>query len=99
MLVHSVIFYFKPEVTQEQTQDFLKGIYMLKEIPTVRAFYVGTPAETPVREVIDTSYGTMLTVVFDDIAGHDIYGPHSIHNAFIAKYNQLWEKVVVRDAD
>ncbi len=99
MLVHTVFFYFKPEVSEPQKTDFLKGIHMLEEIPTVRGFYVGTPAETPNREVTDKSFGTALTVLFDDVAGHNVYGPHEIHDAFIAKYKHLWDKVVVFDAD
>ena len=99
MLVHTVFFYLKPEVTEQQKADFLQGIHMLKEIPTVKGFYVGTPAATPDRPVIDKSYGAALTVIFDDVAGHDVYGPHKIHDAFIAKYKHLWERVAVYDAD
>jgi len=99
MLVHTVFFYLKPEVTEAEKKDFLEGIHMLKEIPTVRGFYVGTPADTPDRPVIIKSYGAALTVIFDDVEGHNVYGPHEIHDAFIAKYNHLWEKVTVFDAD
>lgn len=99
MLVHSVFFYLKPDVTDAEKADFLKGIHMLKDIQTVRGFYVGVPAATPDRPVIEKGYGAALTVIFDDVEGHNIYGPHAIHDAFIAKYKHLWQKVVVYDAE
>ncbi|MEQ9824376.1 MAG: Dabb family protein [Puniceicoccaceae bacterium] len=99
MLVHSVFFYLKPHVTEAEKADFMQGLQSLQAIPTVRGFYVGTPAATPARPVIDSSYDAALTVLFDDVAGHDVYGPHAIHDAFISKYKHLWERVVVYDAD
>lgn len=99
MLVHSVFFYLKPDVTEAEKGDFFEGLQTLEAIPSVKGFYIGTPAATPQRPVIDTAYGAALTVIFDDVAGHDVYGPHPTHEAFIAKYKHLWDKVVVYDAD
>ena len=98
MLVHFVLFYFKPEVSPEEREEFLSGIHMLNEIPTVRGFYVGTPADTPGRDVVRKDFDVALTVLFDDVAGHDEYGPHPIHDAFIDKYKHLWRDVAVYDA-
>jgi hypothetical protein len=99
MLVHSVFFYFHPEVTEAQALDFLDGIHMLEAIPSVRGFYVGRPAKTPDRPVVEKGFGVALTVLFDNLAGHDVYGPHPVHDAFIAKYKHLWSKVIVYDAE
>jgi hypothetical protein len=99
MLVHSVFFYLKPAVSEKEIIDFINGAHMLKDIPSVKLFFVGRPAGTPDRPVIEKGYGVGLTVVFDDVAGHDLYGPHPIHDAFITKYKHLWAKVVVYDVE
>ena len=57
------------------------------------------PSSTPPREVVDASYDCDLTVVFDDLNGHDAYQDDPIHHLFIKNCAHLWEKVRIYDAE
>ena len=39
-----------------------------------------------------------LVIIFEDLAGHDVYQIHSIHKAFLDEFRGLFEKVVIYDA-
>lgn len=99
MLVHTVFFYLKPEVSVDEKSAFIKEVETLGAIDTVQAIYVGTPAATPVRPVIQTDYTVALTVILNNLEDQDVYQDHQIHHDFIAKNSHLWEKVAVFDAD
>ncbi len=99
MLVHTVYFYLKDEVTESQAAAFAEDVKTLGGIETVKHIWVGTPAATPERPVIDNSYGVGLTTVFDSLADHDVYQVHELHLSFIARNKDLWAKVQIYDAD
>lgn len=97
MLIHTVFFWLKPGVTTVQRDQLVKDCReILGAIPTVRKLYAGVPAGTP-RGVVDNTYGVGLTVVFDDLAGHDVYQPHPLHEKFIERNKEIWDRVVVYD--
>ena len=98
MLVHTVYFWLKPELTAAQRADFRKGVESLGGIKAVKAIYVGTPAKTTKRPIIDDSYSFALTVVCADVAGHDAYQVHQIHDKFRTECAPFWAKVVIYDA-
>lgn len=97
MLVHSVFFWLKETGPAAHIEAFRAGVETLRAIPSVRAMYVGVPASTD-RPVIDRSYTVALTVVFDDLAGHDIYQEHPVHLDFVEHYKAYWERVLIYDA-
>jgi len=99
MFVHSVYFWLKDELTYEQLDAFRKHLAALGEIPSVKALYVGTPAATAERPVIDSSYTFGVTVVFDDVIGHDAYQVSPAHRAFVKEHSSMWDRIVVYDAD
>lgn len=99
MLVHTVFFWLKKELTADQAAQFRAGVDRLKAIPSADAVYVGSPAETAARPVIDSSYDICLTVLLQDIAAHDAYQADPIHQEFIATFKDSWEAVKVYDAD
>ena len=45
--IHTVFFWMKEDLTDEQKTDFLAGLKSLEQIETVRSIYIGIPAETP----------------------------------------------------
>ena len=97
MFVHTVYFWLKEGVTdaaREQLVSDCRGY--LGRIPTVRHLWVGRPAMTP-REVVDNSYGVGLTVVMDDVKGHDVYQAHELHKQFIERNRQTWTRVQIYD--
>jgi len=99
MLVHTVLFWLKKDLSADQAADFRKGVESLQNIDSAEAVYVGTPSDTPQRPVIDGSYDFCLTVVLKDIRAHDAYQADPIHQTFIAKYKEFWEAVKIYDAD
>ena len=99
MLVHTVFFYLKPEVTEVQRADFFIGVQILAQIPGVQAAYFGRPAGVPDRPVIEKGYAVALTALFVDVAAHNAYQVHPTHLAFIERYRDLWAKVQVFDSE
>ena len=99
MLVHTVYFWLKPELTAQQRADFRKGVESLGTMKAVKACYVGTPAKTQKRPIIDDSYSVALTVVCADVAGHDEYQVDPIHLKFVETFKTFWNKVQIYDAE
>lgn len=99
MLVHTVYFWLKPELTAAQRADFRAGVESLAKIKAVAQCLVGTPAKTVKRPIIDDSYSVALTVVCKDIAAHDEYQVDPLHLAFIEKFKTYWFKVQIYDAE
>jgi len=98
MLVHSVRFYLKPDLPAERRAALRAGLETLRAVPTVRQLFVGTPAPVPARPVIDAEFSFALTVIFDDLAGHDVYQTHPVHLKFIAENKSSWTSVAIFDA-
>ena len=99
MLVHTVYFWLKPELTAAQRADFRKGVESLGGIKSVEKIYVGVPAKTEKRPIIDDSYSVALTVLCKDIAAHDAYQVDPIHLAFVNTCKQYWNRVQIYDAE
>jgi hypothetical protein len=96
MLVHSVLFWLKPGTDKAR---FRAELLKLAAMPGLVSCYVGTPAATAKRPVIDASYDFALTVVVKDIAAHDAYQAHPLHTAFLAGCKEQWSKVQIYDAE
>ncbi|HQT21965.1 MAG: stress responsive alpha-beta barrel domain-containing protein [Sphingobacteriales bacterium 17-39-43] len=95
-IAHQVYFWLK---NPEDRQKLIEGVNTLKKIKTVRQIHVGIVAGTEKREVIDTSWGVSLLLFFDDIAGEASYQTDPIHLDFVKNYSNLWNKVVIYDAE
>jgi hypothetical protein len=98
MLVHHVVFWLKSDLSQDQKSLFVEKLTALKGIESLKFFQVGTPASTD-RPVIDRSYSYSLMTVFENMAGHDVYQVHALHQDFLSHCKTLWEKVVIYDAE
>ena len=96
MLVHSVFFWLKPDADAEA---FRRQIETLKDIQCAQAVYIGTPADTGDRPIIERSYSVALTVLFDSVADQNAYQVHPLHQAFIDECAGMWENVLVYDAE
>jgi hypothetical protein len=99
MLIHTVIFWLKKDLTEDQKVEFTNEVKTLGEISSVESFHLGTPAPTPKRPVIEDSYDYAITVVLKDMDAHDDYQVDPIHLDFIDKCKDMWERVVIYDAD
>ena len=71
MLVHSVYFWLKPDLTAAQRAEFRRGVESLVGIKSVEKVYVGAPAATERRPIIDHTYSVALTVLCKNVAAHD----------------------------
>ena len=98
MLVHTVFFWLRKDLDSDQIAHFRSALETIKGIQHAEAIYIGTPAATGDRPVIDSSYDFCLTTLFKDIAAHDAYQVDPLHTEFL-KNKDLWEKVKIYDAD
>lgn len=96
MFVHSVYFWLKSDLSDDDVTAFWRGVNSLTTIETVRQSYVGIPAPTD-RPIIDRSYSCALILAFDDQQGHDLYQDHEIHERFRQMCSHFWSKVVIYD--
>jgi len=96
-VVHHVFFWLKNPSSKEDLDKLLAGVRTLRKIKTVRQLYVGVPASTEKRDVIESSYHVSELMFFDDLAGQEAYQVDPIHQKFIADCSHLWDKVVVYD--
>ncbi len=98
MLVHTVLFWLRKDIDGDKITEFRLALETMKGIQHAEAVYIGVPAATPERPVIDTSYDFCLTVILKDMAAHDAYQADPIHVEFL-KNKDLWKKVKIYDAD
>ncbi|MDT3404024.1 Dabb family protein [Mucilaginibacter terrae] len=97
MLAHHVIFWLKADTTDEQKTAFRASLETLAGVETVKTIHIGTPAPIE-RAVVDTTYTFSLVLLFEDMAGHDVYQVHPLHKAFLEEFRVYFEKVVIYDA-
>jgi hypothetical protein len=97
MLTHHVLFWLKADTNEEQKIAFRKSLESLQKIETIHAIYIGTPAPIN-RAVVDTTYTFSLLILFENLAGHDVYQVHPLHKTFLDEFRILFEKVVIYDA-
>lgn len=98
MLVHAVYFWLKDDLSEADRRKFADGVRSLKTIPGSEGCHVGVPSSTD-RPVIDRSYDYGLVVLFKDMAAHDAYQVHPVHDAFRVECSSLWKKVLIYDSE
>ncbi len=98
MLVHSVYFWLKGGLSSADRDAFRQGLESLMAVKSAQKVYVGSPAPTPKRPIIESSYDFALIVVMADMAAHDAYQIDPVHKAFIARFSPMWERLLVFDA-
>jgi hypothetical protein len=96
--VHSVYFWLKKDLSQDQLKTFHEKLLALTKIETVRESYVGIPAETD-RPIIDRTYDVVLILAFENKEQHDIYQDHPVHDNFRISCEQCWTKVKIYDCE
>ena len=96
MFIHSVYFWAKDGLSDQDKEDFQRGLQSLATIETVRQVHIGGPADTD-RPVIERGYAYALILLFDDQPGHDIYQDHETHERFRQECGRYWSKVLIFD--
>ncbi|MEO6328077.1 MAG: Dabb family protein [Ginsengibacter sp.] len=97
-LTHHVFFWLKDATSKVDLDKLLDGLQTLEKIETVRKMYIGVPASTEERDVVDSSFSASELLFFDDTAGQKIYQDHPIHKKFVQDCSPLWRKVIVYDS-
>ena len=70
MLAHSVFFWLRSELSDEERAAFQVGVDTLATIQSASSTYIGTPSATKERPPVDSSYDIGLLVMLDDVAAH-----------------------------
>ncbi len=97
-ILHTVYFWLKDGITNEEEEDFLQFFEELQKIPGILTFHVGKPASTTNRDVVDNSFQYSIFVLFNSIDEITVYEKHPDHLAAAEKYSKYWTKVAVRDS-
>ncbi len=97
MLSHIVLFWLKKDISDDRRSAFREGLESLKAIDCTRGVYIGAPAKTGDRPVIDKSYDVAITVLFDTVKDHDIYQTHPLHLAFLKQFGGFFDRVQIYD--
>lgn len=96
--IHSVYFWFKEGLSQEQLYSFYRDTEKLRQVEVVKALYTGEPANTT-RPIVERSYDFAVVVHFKDLAAHDAYQQDPIHLNLLEKHSDKWEKVMITDVE
>lgn len=97
-LVHTVYFWLKRPTSGEDKAELIAGLKALEAIPSIRSLYIGVPASTEQRDVVDSSFHVSEMMMFDDVAGQNAYQEHPLHQQFVENCGHLWQRVVVYDS-
>ena len=96
---HVVYFWFKnPDNTADRAK-FEKSLHtFLQNSKYAKTNFVGTSPKA-VRDVVDDSFTYNLIVTFDSAKAQAAYQDEEAHHIFIEECKDLWEKVIVYDAN
>lgn len=97
LVIHQVFFWLKNPGSVTDRKKLAEGLRKLSAVPEIKQLYVGFPASTEKREVVDNSWDVSELMFFDGLAEQKSYQDHPLHQEFIKQYAHLWEKVVVYD--
>jgi hypothetical protein len=96
-VIHHVLFWLKNPSSKNDLDKLLAGLKTLEKIKTVRKLYIGVPASTEKRGVVDNSYDASELMFFDNLEDQKAYQDDPIHKKFVENCSHLWEKVIVYD--
>ena len=98
--VHVVFFWLKEPGNMESRKKFeFEFRTFIENVPEISSYHMGTPSDTPDRDVVDKSFTYSLLTTFKTREDYSVYADHPLHLKFIENAGDLWEKVVVYDSD
>jgi hypothetical protein len=95
---HNVYFWLKDGLSDAEIKEFEKGLESLINIRLAISGYYGKPADTH-RDVVENSYSYGLSILFKDLANHNLYQADPVHLAFVDKNSMKWVRVRVFDIE
>lgn len=97
-LIHTVVFWLREDLTDEERMAFVEDNRSLITIPSVKRLYFGPPAPTEPRPIVDSSYDYLLILHFDDLAGQDAYQVDPLHEKMLEEHRDKWTRILVYDS-
>jgi hypothetical protein len=98
MLIHTVFFWLRQDLTPAERATFAAELRRLTQLAYLDQCHAGPPAAIEKRPVVDNSYDFGLHVRFKTLADHDFYQAKCPdHARFIATCKSFWTRVVVYD--
>ncbi len=98
MHIHTVYFWLREGLSDNEKEQFKNGLRSLFEIKTVVTGRFGASIPSP-RDVVDDSFSFSLHLDFETTADHDAYQIDPIHVAFVDNHADKWTRVVVYDSE
>jgi len=98
MFIHSALFWLRRDLTPGERATFAAEVRRLADIPYLVRGFVGTPADTERRSVVDHSFDYATSLHFKSYEDHQFYQTKCPEHArFVAACAPFWERVVVYD--
>lgn len=96
-LMHTVVFWLKPDIPASTATEMAEFYYQqIAGVDGVDQVFAGRPAGSE-REVVDSSYQLMTSLVFRDQAAQDAWQIDPVHDTFRDTFGPSFERVVVYD--
>lgn len=99
MIIHTVFFWLRDDLSDGERKKFTAALTDLEKIEVVRSLYIGAPADSEKRTVVDDTYSLALVTHFADTADGETYQHHPVHTKFVKHYSSYWDRVLVYDID
>ena len=98
-MIHTVYFWLKDDLNDEDRQDFVRAAKELAIVPTVRKFYGGPPAGTPDRDVTNHDFDYSIHLIFMSVKDHNTYQQDPVHLKFVETQAHKFATVKVFDSE
>ena len=86
--VHVVLFKVRAADREAASAELVRDVReMLAPLPTVKGIWIGSPAPTNTRPIVDANYDVGILLLFEDLKGLQEYLDHPTHVAFAKKHD------------
>ena len=90
--VHVVLFKAKGPDAEAASRELIRDVKeYLSPLPTVKGLWIGRPAPTNTRPIVDANYHVGLLLLFEDQKGLQEYLDHPRHVEFAKKHDTACE--------
>ena len=99
-MLHTVFFWLKKDLTDDQRSQFETELARLPRISYLEHGFCGRSAPTEDRPVTDHSFDFSLSLSFKSMKDHEFYQSDCPdHQRFVDACKPFFEKVIVYDAE
>ena len=90
--VHVVLFKTKSPDRQAASAELVRDVReMLAPLPAVKGLWIGSPAPTNTRPIVDANYDVGILLLFEDQEALQEYLDHPTHQEFAKKHDTAAE--------